>query len=245
MVAWSAGAHAEATDGATRRTKAATALSSAVRALRCIPDPLLWWLPQAGGPYLKVSMRSSNSPRLYFSPRAAVAQLARASACPAEGRGFESHQPLRIAEPNPASARLSPWPTSGLNVLGGPRQPMMESLDRGKEAFPICGRKIDEVLQLAEGRRRGAILRPARVLATRARRSGLPSDTRDTGSKSCIPRALPQGSAAVPLRMPRRTWPREPSHRWRRRCGRGRDLGQQRRFPPGIHVPRSLRRRHT
>ena len=31
---------------------------------------------------------------------------------------------------------------------------MMESLDRGKEAFPICGRKIDEVLQLAEGRRR-------------------------------------------------------------------------------------------
>ena len=28
-------------------------------------------------------------------PRAAVAQLARASACHAEGRGFESHQPLR------------------------------------------------------------------------------------------------------------------------------------------------------
>src|SRR5215204_5268703 len=94
MVAWSAGAHAEATDGATRRTKAATALSSAVRALRCIPDPLLWWLPQSGRPYLKVSMGSSSSPRLYFSPRAAVAQLARASACHAEGRGFESHQPL-------------------------------------------------------------------------------------------------------------------------------------------------------
>src|SRR5215204_6969463 len=121
MVAWSAGAHAEATDGATRRTKAATALSSAVRALRCIPDPLLWWLPQAGGPYLKVSMRSSSSPRLYFSPRAAVAQLARASACHAEGRGFESHQPLRIAEPNPVSGLLPLWPGSGPNASAVPR----------------------------------------------------------------------------------------------------------------------------
>src|SRR4051794_24498196 len=33
-------------------------------------------------------------PRLYSSPRADVAQLARASACHAEGRGFESHHPL-------------------------------------------------------------------------------------------------------------------------------------------------------
>jgi hypothetical protein len=32
--------------------------------------------------------------------RAAVAQLARASACHAEGRGFESHQPLPTTEPN-------------------------------------------------------------------------------------------------------------------------------------------------
>ena len=32
--------------------------------------------------------------RLYSAARAAVAQLARASACHAEGRGFESHQPL-------------------------------------------------------------------------------------------------------------------------------------------------------
>ncbi len=34
------------------------------------------------------------SRRLEFRPCAAVAQLARASACHAEGRGFESHQPL-------------------------------------------------------------------------------------------------------------------------------------------------------
>src|ERR687893_1607802 len=33
-------------------------------------------------------------PQLYCRPRADVAQLARASACHAEGRGFESHHPL-------------------------------------------------------------------------------------------------------------------------------------------------------
>ena len=33
-------------------------------------------------------------PRLYFAGPADVAQLARASACHAEGRGFESHHPL-------------------------------------------------------------------------------------------------------------------------------------------------------
>ena len=34
------------------------------------------------------------SPRLYSASYADVAQLARASACHAEGRGFESHHPL-------------------------------------------------------------------------------------------------------------------------------------------------------
>ena len=33
-------------------------------------------------------------PRLYWPRSADVAQLARASACHAEGRGFESHHPL-------------------------------------------------------------------------------------------------------------------------------------------------------
>src|SRR3954451_8037676 len=37
-----------------------------------------------------------DRPRLYSTPRAAVAQLARASACHAEGRGFESLQPLLV-----------------------------------------------------------------------------------------------------------------------------------------------------
>src|SRR3954463_6031611 len=40
---------------------------------------------------------SDPRPRAILAPRAAVAQLARASACHAEGRGFESHQPLRKA----------------------------------------------------------------------------------------------------------------------------------------------------
>ena len=35
-----------------------------------------------------------EAPRLYWPPLADVAQLARASACHAEGRGFESHHPL-------------------------------------------------------------------------------------------------------------------------------------------------------
>src|SRR5688500_6409665 len=38
-------------------------------------------------------------PRLYTALRADVAQLARASACHAEGRGFESHHPLLEAPP--------------------------------------------------------------------------------------------------------------------------------------------------
>src|SRR3954451_23192056 len=37
---------------------------------------------------------SDPRPGAILAPRAAVAQLARASACHAEGRGFESHQPL-------------------------------------------------------------------------------------------------------------------------------------------------------
>ena len=39
--------------------------------------------------------RGLHRPRIEFTDCAAVAQLARASACHAEGRGFESHQPLR------------------------------------------------------------------------------------------------------------------------------------------------------
>src|SRR3954463_16225335 len=42
-----------------------------------------------------VTKRSSGGrPEAILAARAAVAQLARASACHAEGRGFESHQPL-------------------------------------------------------------------------------------------------------------------------------------------------------
>src|SRR3954471_5423664 len=58
------------------------------------------WSPGAhgsssGGPS---TTRRPPRPRLYSAPRAAVAQLARASACHAEGRGFESHQPLSRKE---------------------------------------------------------------------------------------------------------------------------------------------------
>src|SRR5690349_4943509 len=45
--------------------------------------------------------------RLYFPRSAAVAQLARASACHAEGREFESLQPLRPRAP----------PRAGLSLL--------------------------------------------------------------------------------------------------------------------------------
>ena len=60
------------------------------------------------------SQRSAGSPGLYCRDRAAVAQLARASACHAEGRGFESHQPLPIAEPIGHLARFRLWPESGM-----------------------------------------------------------------------------------------------------------------------------------
>src|SRR4051794_11023813 len=44
---------------------------------------------------------TSQSRWLYSAPRADVAQLARASACHAEGRGFESLHPLQKSPGNP------------------------------------------------------------------------------------------------------------------------------------------------
>src|SRR4051794_37638309 len=107
MVAELAGAHAEATEGAMRRTEIATAPSSAVRALRCIDGSPSLVVPQAGGPYPKLGRDSPGKARLYCAARAAVAQLARASACHAEGRGFESHQPLCL-DPEPVRQDASP-----------------------------------------------------------------------------------------------------------------------------------------
>ncbi len=44
-------------------------------------------------------MAAPARPSLYCASFADVAQLARASACHAEGRGFESHHPLRVKAP--------------------------------------------------------------------------------------------------------------------------------------------------
>src|SRR5512144_168732 len=95
MVAESAGAHAEAADGAMARTAIAAQATSVVRAFRCIDA--------ASGSGLSTERRlpkNDDPTRLGGAPillaRAAVAQLARASACHAEGRGFESHQPLLL-----------------------------------------------------------------------------------------------------------------------------------------------------
>src|SRR2546423_5309021 len=76
--------------------------------------------------------RPAHRPGLYSAVRAAVAQLARASACHAEGRGFESHQPLSRAPPVQVGSTRSRthsrkwrlWPDSGPNasavVFGAP-----------------------------------------------------------------------------------------------------------------------------
>src|SRR5215218_6562138 len=52
-------------------------------------------------PTVHIQARRAPRPGLYCCLRAAVAQLARASACHAEGRGFESLQPL-LESPAPA-----------------------------------------------------------------------------------------------------------------------------------------------
>src|SRR5947199_4628515 len=66
-------------------------------------------------------MTSSAAPGLYSAAAADVAQLARASACHAEGRGFESHHPLPTQARTPAARpiRLLLAPFSCL--LGGGR----------------------------------------------------------------------------------------------------------------------------
>ena len=74
-------------------------------------DPLAWVrahltpisAPPIGGLTCKQGSRKSG---LYWAALADVAQLARASACHAEGRGFESHHPLDLEE-RPADAGLS------------------------------------------------------------------------------------------------------------------------------------------
>jgi hypothetical protein len=63
-----------------------------------------WWYPgvtrRAARGAARTQSRAPPGPRAdrlsaaILRPSAAVAQLARASACHAEGRGFESHQPL-------------------------------------------------------------------------------------------------------------------------------------------------------
>src|SRR5439155_12739159 len=54
-------------------------------------------------------------PGLYWTADADVAQLARASACHAEGRGFESHHPLR--SPSEVAPPRSLQPFSGRRFL--------------------------------------------------------------------------------------------------------------------------------
>src|SRR6266550_3890215 len=88
-------------------------------------------------------------PRLYLPPRAAVAQLARASACHAEGRGFESHQPLAsthsprgheapgrfyVRGPSLGLLRLgalAEWLRSGL-------QSRLHRFDSGRRLYWVC-----------------------------------------------------------------------------------------------------------
>src|SRR5439155_19380799 len=68
--------------------------------------------PQRAGGSARQPGSGRRNLRLYW-PRADVAQLARASACHAEGRGFESHHPL-FKSPG---ARIS-LSSVGLNSVG-------------------------------------------------------------------------------------------------------------------------------
>ena len=61
-------------------------------------------------------------PLLYFRLRAAVAQLARASACHAEGRGFESHQPLPVGSARRCPSMCGEALRSKRHGNGGPRE---------------------------------------------------------------------------------------------------------------------------
>ena len=64
---------------------------------------------------------------LSCAPRAAVAQLARASACHAEGRGFESHQPLRSLWLGTATGRVSGPSTTPRREGLGLREPLFKA----------------------------------------------------------------------------------------------------------------------
>ncbi len=73
----------------------------------------------------RLDTRRPGRAALYSAARAAVAQLARASACHAEGRGFESHQPLasfgRSSSRFPLPSSQPPLPLRAPGGSAGPR----------------------------------------------------------------------------------------------------------------------------
>ena len=70
------------------------------RTRRAAASPGSSWPRAAGSTRTPQSRRAGGTGAgAILAVRAAVAQLARASACHAEGRGFESHQPLRVKAP--------------------------------------------------------------------------------------------------------------------------------------------------
>src|SRR4051812_32636951 len=75
------------------RIAVAATEAAAIKSFRCIEAPR-FVVTQREDHTQNWGKRSRLGARLSFCARAAVAQLARASACHAEGRGFESHQPL-------------------------------------------------------------------------------------------------------------------------------------------------------
>src|SRR5881227_1157136 len=97
-------------------------------------------------------MTVSGSPGLYSATAADVAQLARASACHAEGRGFESHHPLlrkprtgAFLLPETAKARASgPSPRRGA-VFGS-----AEVGDPGETVVRAVVRVNDQALGAAD-----------------------------------------------------------------------------------------------
>ena len=74
------------------------------------------------GRRLRVALRAGARPASILRLHAAVAQLARASACHAEGRGFESHQPLPVGSARRCPSMCGEALRSKRHGNGGPRE---------------------------------------------------------------------------------------------------------------------------
>ena len=174
----SGAASSAAKRGSARRPRAAAAATLASRTAARIRRTARPYPPA-------LVQRRCREPGLYCGTRADVAQLARASACHAEGRGFESLHPLLTKALEPGlSVFLSQPPGSSAGLPR--RSPRIGSRTTpAQHVARLLQRAAEDRLQDVDGP--GAHVEHLLVDAERQRRVGWPSRLRTLSGRCRVP----------------------------------------------------------